>query len=118
MGCSSSVKQAAEPAVLHSKKRGSTSGYGVPWTAPFNHSRSRKKWCMPVEESTFNWLRDLTLADLIQLATWIPLLIRAKLCNQHLDYLEVHNSSLNEIQEEAARSWEELQSDLTPLEED
>lgn len=73
---------------------------------------------MPVDERIFNWLRDLTLADLLQIATWIPLLIRAKLCNQHLDYLEIHNSSLNEIQEEAAHSWEELQRDFEPLDED
>ena len=61
---------------------------------------------MPVEESTFNWLRDLTLADLIQLATWIPLLIRAKLCGQQLDYIEIHNTTLNQIQEEAANTRE------------
>lgn len=52
------VKQAAEPAVLHSKKRGSTSGYGVPWTAPFNHSRSRKKFLSAIFESAV-WARGL-----------------------------------------------------------
>lgn len=73
---------------------------------------------MPVDDTVFNWLRSLSLADLLQLATWIPLLIRAKLCNQQLDYLEIHNSSLNEIQEDAASSWENLNQEFEPLEED
>ena len=51
-----------------------------------------RRW-MPTTEQDFEWLRSLSVLDLLHLASVIPLLVRAKLCGIDVTWDYLRNSS-------------------------
>lgn len=59
---------------------------------------------MPISEGFFELVKGLSLEDLLELATIIPVLVRARLAGVSLSWQDVQYSSLSGSQREAVRT--------------
>ena len=59
---------------------------------------------MPIAERFFDLVNGLSLTDLLELATFLPILIRARIAGVHLTYSDVQHSSLSGLHRESDRT--------------
>ena len=59
---------------------------------------------MPISESLYELIRGLSLADLLELGAYIPILIRARLAGIHLNFADIQNSTVGRLHREAVRT--------------
>ena len=69
---------------------------------------------MPITATDFEWLRSLSLLDLLQLASIIPLLARAKLCGRDLSWDHLRNSSQTGLLSDIERNLPISEPETTP----
>ena len=59
---------------------------------------------MPIAERLFELVKNLSLEDFLELATFLPVLIRARLAGVDLSFRDVQHFSLSGLHRESART--------------
>ena len=69
---------------------------------------------MSITASDFEWLRSLSVLDLLHLASIVPLLVRAKLCGLDLTWDYLRNSSQTGLLSDIERNLPTSEPETTP----